>query len=216
LPTCCRIAEGLGDVLMLRGRYEQAWQMFEAAKFLAKQDDPQVKAKIEGKLGELAFKRGDMKQAATAIERGLRHLGRWVPSRRSVFACCLAWEAVVQLAHSLFPRWFVGRRSRGGCEADFLAIRLYGRLAHPYWFAGGTIPSLYAHLRELNAVERYPPTPELARAYSNHAVAMGLLGNHRRAGVYAEESLRMRREADYVWGQAQSLHYHGIALFMAS
>src|SRR5262249_24087104 len=71
--TRYRIAEGLGDVLMLRGQYDEATRQIEAARELAVGDV--AKAQIEGKLGELAFKRGDIKTAMEAIERALQRLG---------------------------------------------------------------------------------------------------------------------------------------------
>ena len=53
-----------------------------------------------------------------------------------------------------------------------VAIRMYSRLAYVYWFSAGKIPCAWAHLREMNLAERYPPTPELAQAYSEHAPVM--------------------------------------------
>ena len=49
-----QIAEGLGDVLMLRGRYEEAARMAMTAGELAMGDV--AKGQIEGKRGEIAFK----------------------------------------------------------------------------------------------------------------------------------------------------------------
>ena len=83
-----RIAEGLGDVLMLRGRYDEAARQTEAARELAEGDV--AKAQIEGKLGELAFKRGDMKTAMEAIERALERLGHKVP-RWSAGFCSISF-----------------------------------------------------------------------------------------------------------------------------
>ncbi|MEO8497246.1 MAG: BREX system ATP-binding domain-containing protein, partial [Planctomycetota bacterium] len=61
----CRIAEGLGDVLMLRGSYDEARLRFDRALTLS----PNSGAAIEAKLGELAFKQGDMEQAIELLER---------------------------------------------------------------------------------------------------------------------------------------------------
>ena len=59
-----RIVEGLGDVVMLQGRYDEAAVLFRQAKSLA--EGRHAEAQIEGKLGELAFKRGDIESAARA------------------------------------------------------------------------------------------------------------------------------------------------------
>ncbi|WP_447972829.1 tetratricopeptide repeat protein [Nitrospira sp. Kam-Ns4a] len=163
--TRYRIAEGLGDVLMLRGRYDDAQAQFERARSLAKTS--LARAQIEGKLGELAFKRGDVKAASEAIERALRLLGQRVPRRRAGYVGWLCWEAFVQALHTWLPGIFVSRRTLEGAEEEFLAIRLYSRLAYVYWFQRGTVPCFWAHLREMNLAERYPPTPELAKPTPN-------------------------------------------------
>jgi two-component system sensor kinase len=211
-----QIAEGLGDVLMLRGRYDGARQMFEVAKFLAEGDVYVVKAKIEGKIGELAFKRGDMQAAVAALKRALGYLKLRVPDKFTAFLLLMIWEVCVQALHRLLPRLFVQRRTLENAQKDLLAAHLYGRLGHAYWFSRGPIPTLWTHYRILNLTERYPPTRELAQAYSQHAPAMSLIGRYRSGILYAEKSLKIRRDLDDVWGQAQSLHYHGIVLYAAS
>src|SRR5262249_38282775 len=90
------------------------------------------------------------------------------------------------------------------------------RLAYAYWFGRGRIPSLWAHLREMNLAERYPPTLELAQAYSEHAPAMSLVGYFSRGMAYADRSLVIRKDLGDLWGQGQSLHFHGLVLYAAS
>src|SRR5690606_33389275 len=68
-----RIAEGLGDVMMLRGRYAEAEELFRKASELA--EGHVARAKIGGKIGELSLKRGDMETATRAFEDALRELG---------------------------------------------------------------------------------------------------------------------------------------------
>ena len=75
--TRFRIAEGLGDVLMLRGQYDPAGELFQEAAIVA--EGPVAQAKIRCKLGELAFKRGDMAVAIGHFEEGLRSLGKRTP-----------------------------------------------------------------------------------------------------------------------------------------
>jgi signal transduction histidine kinase/tetratricopeptide (TPR) repeat protein len=208
------IAEGLGDVLMLRGRYDEAAAQFERARELASSD--LSTAQIEGKLGDLAFKRGDVTKAAQALERGLRRLGRWIPRGPLAALVMCLWEAGVQALHTLFPRLFVGRRPRAGAERELLAIRLHSRLAHVYWFARGKIPCAWTHLRGMNLAERYPPTAELAQAYSEHAPVATMLPWYGRGIAYAQRSLAIRRSLGDVWGQGQSLHFYGVVLYAAS
>jgi len=212
--TRFQIAEGLGDVFMLRGRYDQAAGQLETALTLAEGDLAQ--ARIEGKLGELTFKRGDVKNAGARIERALRLLRRHVPHWSISFVFLVAWEVLVQTLHTLCPRFFLGRRRRQEHETELLAVRLYSRLAHLYWFHKGTVAALWAHLRGMNLAERYPDTPELAQAYSEHAPGMSLIAYFRRGIAYAEKSLAIRKQLGDLWGQGQSLHFYGVVLYASS
>ena len=68
----------------------------------------------------------------------------------------------------------------------------------------------------MNIAERYPPTLELAQTYSSHAPGMSIVGLFDRAFRYAERALTIRRSLGDLWGQGQSLHFYGIALYAAS
>jgi two-component system sensor kinase len=212
--TRYRIHEGLGDVLMLRGCYDASAELFERAAVLA--EGAFARAQIEGKLGELAFKRGDMEHATRSFEQALRLLGRYVPRNIAVFAVLLAWETVVQAVHTLLPSLLVGRRKTPPTEADLLSWRLFSRLAHGYWFVRSKIHVLWTHLRGMNQAERHAPTLELAQAYSEHAPAMTLIPYFSRGMTYVQKSLEIRKSFDDLWGQGQSLSYFSIVLYVAS
>lgn len=205
------IAEGLGDVLLLRGRYDEAASRLEQAVPLA--DGRYAQARIRGKLAELAFKRGDMNGAVGEYEGALRLLGWSIPNHTLIVFLLLLWETLVQVLHTALPRVFAHRRRCEPPDADRLAMRLFSGLAHGCWYARSKSYSLWAHLRGLNLAERYPPTPELAHAYSEHAPAMTLVPLFNRALAYAEKSFEIRRALGDLWGQGQSLHYHGIVLY---
>lgn len=209
-----RIAQGLGEVLMMRGRYQAAAELLEQAETLAR---GQVElARVKGKLGELAFKRGDMATATAAYEAALRLLGRYIPQTSLALMICLVWEAWVQVLHTWFPQTFVARRKTSPSEGECLSWQLFSRLAHGYWFVRSKFHVLWTHLRGMNLAERYPPTLELAQSYSEHAPAMSLLAWYRRGEAYAHKSLEIRRAFNDVWGQGQSLHYNGVVLYAAS
>ena len=86
---------------MLRGRYDEAAELFAQASQLA--EDKLAQAQILGKIGELAFKRGDMESATIAFEDTLRLLGRFVPRHIFVNALLIVWEVIVQTFHTKFP-----------------------------------------------------------------------------------------------------------------
>ena len=80
-----RIAEGLGNVAMLRGHYDAAEVLFEQAATLA--EGRFAESQVLGMLGELSRQRGDMGQAVQRIEKALKTLGYRVP--RAMAACVL-------------------------------------------------------------------------------------------------------------------------------
>jgi signal transduction histidine kinase/tetratricopeptide (TPR) repeat protein len=214
VTTRRRVFEGLGDVLMLRGQYVEAQERLESAKELAQ--DRLSRATLEGKLGELAFKRGDVRQASASIERGLLLLGRPVPARRVALDLMVLWEILVQVLHTVFPTLFVARRKAPPADSERLAMRLYSRLAYAYWFERGKTACLWAHLREMNIAERYLPSAELAQAYSEHAPVMTMLPRFARGVKFAERSLDIRKALSDVWGQGQSLNFLGVALYSSA
>jgi tetratricopeptide (TPR) repeat protein len=212
--TRTAVAEELGEVLMLRGSYGESAQWLRKARSLVRDNDRA--ATIEGKIGELAFKRGDVRTAADATERALRMIGRQVPRRTGILLPLLVKELVVQTLHSLFPAFFVGRRPLEEGPTDLLASRLHSRLGYAWWFERGKIATLWTHFRSLNLAERYPATPELAQAYSEHAPAMMLIPWHRRGVRYAQRSHEIRVQLGDLWGQGQSLHFWGAGLYAGS
>jgi signal transduction histidine kinase len=207
------IAEELGRVLMLRGRYLEAEVELAEARRLA--EDGASIARIDGILGELAFKRGDMAASSEALERAVRALGERMPTRWWALHVC--WEVLVQAAHTLLPGRTGRRRVEESVVArDLLAARLYSRLAHTFWFQRGSLATLFVHLRGLNLSERHPVSAERAQAYSEHAPVMSLLPWYRRGIDYAERSHAIRTDLGDAYGQGQSRHFHGVVLYAAS
>ncbi len=214
LATRAAIATGMGDVLTLRGAYAEAKTRLEDAKSLV--SDPLERASLDEKLGGLAFKQGDLVTARGHLEGAMAQLGRPVPVRTPALLVRLLWEVVVQAAHSVLPRLTTGRRSPEGRGEDFLAMRIYSRLAYVYWFSSGTFMCAWGHLRGLNLAERYPPSAELGQAYSEHAPAATMLPWYERALRYTRRSLEIRRDLDDPWGQGQSNGFAGVTLYAAS
>lgn len=208
-----RIAEGLGDSLMLRGQYAEAAPQFEEAAELAEGDLD--RAKIQSKLAELSFKRGDMENATLGYETALRTLGCMVPRSRLLMVVLLLWEGWKQILHSCFPKTFLHRQGRPPTESERLAISLFSLLTHGCWYCRSKAECLLFHLRALNLAERFSPSAELAQAYSEHAPVACLIPMFERAFQYSQRSLELRRKFNDVWGQGQSLSYYCCALYAA-
>lgn len=209
-----RVVQELGEVLMLRGHYDESAERLAEAGLLV--SDDVARARLEAQLGELAFKRGDVVQAADALERGLRLLGQRVPHRKVALLAWLGWEVGVQAMHTALPRLALARRSLESADTALLVVHLYSRLTYAYWFGRGKIATGWAHLRELNLAERYPQSPAVAQAYSVHAPVMTIVPLFGRAIAYAQRSLAIRRAASDPWGEGQSLNFYGVALYAAS
>jgi signal transduction histidine kinase/tetratricopeptide (TPR) repeat protein len=211
--TRMRVAEGLGDIFMLRGLYDDAEPRFRFAATLA--PDALTGARIAGKIGELAFKRGDVRAGTEALESALAVLGHGTPRTFLGSLLRTPLQIVVQVVHSVFPRISCGRRSVKKGEGDLLAVRIFDRLAYAYWFYRGPVPALWAHLRGLNIAERYEPTRELAKSWSTHVAAISLIVAvfPKRAQKYAQRALDLSRDCGDLWGEANAMHFLGLAYY---
>lgn len=206
-----RIAEGLGDVLMTSGRYGPANHQFQTARALATDDI--TLARIDGKRGNLCFKQGDMANAIKHLELALKELGN-PPSKGLMQRAALVKESCVQLLHTYLPRLYTDRRrsntARG--ELDLFRARLYEGLGYPYWFSRGPVPTLWTHLRHMNLAERYPPSPELGRAYAMHAVMMTAIPLAARGAAYAEKAYQLHGELGDRLGQGKARSFQTFSL----
>ncbi|MFV2068598.1 MAG: ATP-binding protein, partial [Pirellulales bacterium] len=210
----CRVAQGLGETVMMRGRYDEAGDLFDTADRLAQ--GAFAKAEIRSKMGELAFKRGAMYDSAEDYQAALRLLGWYVPQRVWLAGLLLARDVAIQIGHTLAPSLFLHRVKRQPDERERLSLQLLSKFAHSCWYSRSKVYALWAHFRGLNIAERLQPSRELAQAYSEHAPAMTLIGAFRRSIRYAEKSLQMRKDLGDPWGQGQSLVFYGIVLYVTS
>src|SRR5690606_17453784 len=116
-------------------------------------------------------------------------------------ASILAWR-------HFFPK--VGKPDKA--EEDLLKANLYNRLAYVGWFLEGPIASIWAHFCELNLVEQYGDTRELARAQATHAIAMSALPWWKRSLEYGHKGISTARRVGDKWSEGQAGHFYGAAL----
>ncbi len=209
-----RVLAELADVVMYRGQYLQAEELFREAVVLA--DNAEQTASIVGQLAALAFKRGNMELAIEEYERALRLLGMPIRWNRWWVRLQLCREGFVQLLHTVLPLLMLYRRNTTPDEKEKLLLRMLSGLAHASWYARSKSVAFLFHLRGLNRAECWQPSLELAQAYAEHAPGMTLVGYFSRAIDYAQRSYRIRSEHRDLWGQGQSLHYYGCVLYAAS
>lgn len=210
----CQIAEGLGDVLMLRGKYPDAAEQFEVASKAA--ESAEVLARIEGKIGVLALKCGNPIGACRAIERALGLMGCSVPATSISLYISVLFQIGLQVLHTLRPR--LDRATQHPCVGEDyrLRTRLFRIYANSCWFVRGSVWSIWTHLRSMNLSEKGNLKPEMAQNYADHAPAMSLVGWFRRGLRYGRRSYQLRKQLSDPWGQAQSLNFIGILLYAAA
>lgn len=210
-----RIAEGFGDVLVMRAKYEPAGPHFQAARRLA--TDNLTLARIDGKRGFLCFKSGDMPGSARHLEAALKELGAPPPGNIVFQTFAVMRDVLVQLLHTLLPSTFTQRRNPDteAGRLDLFRARLYDLLSYPYWWIKGPVPNLWTHLRHMNLSEKYPPSQVMGRAFSFHAIIMQAVPLPGRGIAYAERSYRIHdNEADLV-GKGKARSYQTFAYFTA-
>jgi signal transduction histidine kinase len=206
-----RILVSLGQVLMLRGAYDEAGGRLESALTLA--GGGFEAARIQGELGELAFKRDDLEDASRWIEQALRMLRQPVPRRAPSFAVHAMWELTVRWARRLRRR-----RPPEDASRELLTAHLYARLLYAWFFSRrGTLATAWVMIRQVNAGERCPPSRELAHAYGLYgggmAVSCPLFS--RRGLRYVDRALALHQERSDPWGEGHALSMRTLALYAA-
>ena len=206
-----RIAIGLGKVLLLRGRYDECRKQLMLSLDLSETDDE--KSQSQSLLGELAFKLGDMRAASGPLELALKLRERQSPVGFVLFVC-IVWQVLVQILHSVFPKAFLARK--GPLPADLAGLsRIYTQLAYTYWFQRGIYRCLWVHLKNMNMVEAYRESPEMAQVYSEHGPVMTMIPWFSRGLKYVNESLAIRKRLGDDWGQGQSYNFINVVSYCA-
>ena len=205
-----RVHEGLGDVLDVRGQYDDANTQFNAARQLV--EGNLLLARIDFKLGIASFKKGDMGEARLYFEKAIRALNERPPSTWTVIPRALK-EALIQVLHTKFPSKFLGRRNpqsaRG--QMELFRARIFDQLTFSYWFTRGMNFVLWSHLRQMNLAERYPPSVELGKTYAFHAITMTGVPMAERGIAYAERAYEISVDKGDLWGQGKARSYHTFA-----
>jgi serine/threonine protein kinase/tetratricopeptide (TPR) repeat protein len=206
----CRVHEGLGDVFVLRGKYDEAIEQLQLARALV--DGKLPLARLDLKLGDALFKKGDVGGARDYSERAIKALGERPPSKLTALPKALK-EAVVQVLHTKLPSRFVGQRdaTSKAAKLDLLRARIFDQLTFSYWFSAGMNLVLWSHLRQMNVAERYPASPELGKTYAFHAVTMTGIPMAERGIRYAERAYQISVDDGDLWGQGMARCYHTFA-----
>ena len=207
---CYRIAEGWGESLMMLGRYEDANKQVEGVIDLV--DDAERKARIDGLLGEIAFKQGAISRGIAYHEQGLRRLGHWIPRTPFGLGLGILKESLIQCWHSLLP----GRLYRKPFNNRLdLTVRIMNDSTPMYLFQS-TLNFVWVHFAGMNRAERLPSSTRLARIYALHGTLMSMLGWKGRFFRYSNKSQALLQDSDDLLLKGICRNCDGIGLYAAA
>ncbi len=203
------ILEDFGDVLSLTGQYEEALSSYEEVLSLIQ--EPLVKARLEGKIGGLYFRRGMNGQAIEHMTKGLDSLGFRSPKSRVGLVWSLTKSLGGIVSQALVPSFF-RILGRGKSEYKRAAINILHSLAYALYFLDKN-RTLEVHLRQLNLAESLGESEELAHTYSSHGVVCSIIPLHGRAMRFQQAGLKMRERLNDRWGIGQSYAFMGVCSY---
>jgi class 3 adenylate cyclase/tetratricopeptide (TPR) repeat protein len=165
------------------------------------------RARWERQLGEAHYSLGNMGQSLRHFEAALVLMGMLLPRPGWRLGLGALGAVCRQVLHRVWPGRFLGRAARatrghpGGASVDaretcLEAARCHERLAQIYYLNNAKVPCLHAVFRTLNLAEVAGPSPELARAYANASVLVGLLSAHGSARAYVRRARETAEQVD--------------------
>ncbi len=199
------IAEGLADVLLLRGKYTETLEWLDKGASLSK--EPLDKARIQEKISVTYYKRGETGPAIRSVLKGLAYIGRTPPQWALTTIINTLWELFIQFLHTLFPRLFIGTAKAPLTALQRQEIRLLEEMLYPLYFECRAIDGMNIHLKALNLVERYGSCPDLARAYAEHGMYMGLISWYSRGKIYGRKAIEVSEREGDLARKANSIHF---------
>jgi signal transduction histidine kinase len=162
-----RIAESLGYLMGVRGRFDEAVERLERARALA--PERRDRLRVERLLAEIHFRRGAHEEGSRVVEAALTELGVHVPRTAVGFA----------LRTALAGLWIrrPWRRARPVSEGEKILMELCTRLCLTYTMHRGRLSAVWAGTRATELAQLPGASPEAASiAFFAHALALSLDG----------------------------------------
>ncbi|NDD29648.1 MAG: sensor histidine kinase [Proteobacteria bacterium] len=182
------VVEGLAEVLLRRGRYDESVRLWRRIREAA--TDALTRARAFGRIGEIGMKTGS-REAYDDLAEALRLLGHPVPQGSVATGVAIVSQIAVQCLHSMAPSRFLARRSLRDAEGDLLASVIFDRMKQLTGLESRFPLTFWSHLRSLNTIERYPPTRQLGWVWIEHGEVLTLIAWFSRARRYLDRGLAL-------------------------
>ena len=167
--------------------YQQAMDAY--ARVFGDKWDPVQRAALERKIATALYRSGSTEDAIKHLEASLEFLGSPLPRTRQKRRLAILNEIIVQMAHFLFPRWFIvslKRETAPAFEEEITVSEQLGWLAAFLSFEDALLPSL----RILNKSERLGYARGVSGGLFGLGIGLVLAGQFRLAESYLSRSLK--------------------------
>lgn len=191
--------EKSGEQSLASSSYREAINFYKEALTLG--SDPAIQVSNERRahwlqqLGEAYHKWGQWAEARKTLAEAAALYGRPIPSTQTGVMAGIPWQILKQFRNRLWPSRYVGKAHESERETILKTAHIYQTLSEISFLTNDSLFSIYAILVGLNLSEYGGLSPELAKAYRDICVIVGLFGPPRMAEAYGERA----------WSTAQAL-----------
>lgn len=145
------------------------------------------RARWERQIAQAYVGLGQIPASYNHLKQALILLGRPETTRTLPLLLLLIWQILKQIYFRLFPGVTVNYPENLRLTV-LEAARAYSMLSESYFYTRQNLPLVHAAVRTLNLTERAGPSPELAIAYANMGMLMGVIPIHRFARFYLQRA----------------------------
>jgi adenylate cyclase len=205
-----KVTKQLAQTFLQAGDYEQAIQRFEEC--LSFQKESIRRAEIYLGVAQVYQEKGESERAIRQLEITLTMLGNRPPDDRVSLIFSIAFQLLIQVVHSFFPRFIrkVREEKLPHCEKQlfmlFLLIRIYYFANHP--------KLVWAGLASINLAERLKSDVDLSIACGYYGAILMGAGFLQQAEKHFKKSLELAQRSKDAVAEAIALgRFGGHALF---
>lgn len=204
------LVEGLADLLLLAGRYDDAIRSYEeTAREVA---DASAKARLQRKISSVLFQQGDLMAAMARCWDAVHLLGRSKPRNRLFFWLLTLQALVTHVLYRLFPRLarLLGRL--GNRERQLEVMHTYQRLSYIYYFMQSD-DMVLSVAQSCNLADGLGDSPAAAYVYASTSTIYNFIGMYGSATHFAQRSLALAEKLESPWHIGVANTYYAICDF---